>query len=224
MRGSLTIWAAVLWCASASSAEIPFPPKLTRPAAITMAELATRKSDGVSVVEVSDYVFGNYQGQLPSPPCADLNPKKAVIIFWKEFPFRFVFAHEGSYCPWFEFPSGAGVCYQFFEGNHGWAELFNQWGRQERNSFVDIIEAGPKRVWVRWTYFGVNAEAGQPAYRATEDFWAHPNGLVMRRQTYRTSCTSPTRRSRSTRFSPARPRCMTTSGRRVSACISSNRW
>jgi hypothetical protein len=83
-------------------------------------------------------------------------------------------------------PGGAGVCYQFFEGNDGWAELFNQWGRQERNSFVDIVEAGPGRVWVRWTYFGVNMEAGQPAYRATEDFWAYPNGLILRRQTFRT--------------------------------------
>ena len=88
--------------------------------------------------------------------------------------------------PWFELPDGAGVCFQFFEGNDGWAELFNQWGRQERNSFVDVIESGPKRVWVRWTYFGVNVKAGQPAYRATEDFWAYPNGLVLRRQTYRT--------------------------------------
>jgi len=185
-----TIWAGwlatVLWCAPAPSAELPFPPELARPEATTMAELAARKSEGVSVVEVSDYVFGNYEGALPSPPCADLNPKRAVIVFWKDFPFRFVFSHEGSYCPWFEFPGGAAVCYQFFEGNDGWAELFNQWGRQERNSFVDIIETGPERVWVRWTYFGVNLAAGQPAYRATEDFWAYPNGLVLRRQTYRT--------------------------------------
>jgi hypothetical protein len=177
---------AVLWCASASPAELPFPAELTRPAPITMAELAARKSEGVSVAEVSDYVFGNYKGELPSPPCADLNPKKAFVVYWKDFSFRFVFAHEGSYCPWFEFPSGVGVCYQFFEGNDGWAELFNQWGRQERNTFVDVIESGPKRVWVRWTYFGVNIAAGQPAYRATEDFWAYPNGLVLRRQTYRT--------------------------------------
>jgi hypothetical protein len=121
---------------------------------------------------------------MPSPPHADLNAKKAYIIVWKDFPYRFVFAHEGSYCPWFEFPSGAGVSYQFFEGNDGWAELFNQWGRQERNSFVDIMESGPERVWLRWTYFGVNIVAGHPAYRATEDFWAYPNGLVLRRQTY----------------------------------------
>lgn len=177
---------AVLCTVTALSAELPFPPELTRPAPITLAELATRKTEGVSVIEVSDYVFGNYQGKFPCPPCADLNPKKAFIIVWKDFPFRFVFSHEASYCPWFELPDGAGVSYQFFEGNNGWAELFNQWGRQERNSFVDIIEPGPKRVWVRWTYFGVNIAAGQPAYRATEDFWAYPNGLVLRRQTYRT--------------------------------------
>jgi hypothetical protein len=60
----------------------------------------------------------------------------------------------------------------------------NQWGRQERNSFVEIIESGPKRVWVRWTYFGANLQAGERAYRATEDFWAYPNGLIVRRQKY----------------------------------------
>ena len=146
--------------ATAFSADLPFPTELTRPAPISVAELAKRKSDGVSVVEVSDYIFGNYKGKLPSPPCADLNPKKAFIIFWKDFPFRFVFSHEGSYCPWFELPGGAGCCYQFFEGNNGWAELFNEQGRKERNSFVDIVESGPKRVWVRWTYFGVNATNG----------------------------------------------------------------
>jgi hypothetical protein len=151
-----------------------------------MAELTRLKTEGVSVAEVSDYVFGNYKGDFPNPPHADGNPRKALIIFWKDFPYRFVFSHEASYCPWFELPTGAGFSYQFFEGNDGWAELLNQWGRQERNSFVDVLERGPKRVWVRWTYFGVNIEAGQPAYRATEDFWAYPNGLVLRRQTYET--------------------------------------
>ena len=190
MKQMLTICpsflAAVLTFPGHAVAEAPPAVELRRPTAITMDELSSRSSEGVSVVEVSDYVFGGYRGPFPSPPCADLNPKKALVIFWKDFSFRFVFAHEGSYCPWFEFPSGAAACYQFFEGNDGWAELFNQWGRQERNSFVDVIESGPKRVWVRWTYFGVNMEAGQPAYRATEDFWAYPNGLILRRQTYRT--------------------------------------
>jgi hypothetical protein len=151
-----------------------------------MAELARIETEGVSVVEVSDYVYGNYSGDFPSPPHADLNPKKAYIIFWKDFPFRFVFSHEASYCPWFELPSGAALCYQFFEGNKGWAELFNQYGREEANSFVDIIERGPKRAWVRWTYFGVNLQRGQRAYRATEDFWAYSNGLILRRQLYET--------------------------------------
>ena len=154
------------------------------PASVTVAELSKRNSDDVSVAEVSDYVFGGYTGELPSPPHADLNPKKAFIIRWKKFPFRFVFAHEGSYCPWFEFPSGAGHCFQFFEGNDGWAELFNNFGRKEENSFVEVLEHGPKRVWVRWTYFGVNQNTGQRAYRGTEDFWAFPNGHILRRQTF----------------------------------------
>ena len=174
-----------LGCATAFSADPAsfFPPELIRPAPITMAELAKRKTEGVSVAEVSDYVYGNYKGDFPSPPHADRNPKKAFIISWKDFPFRFVFSHEGSYCPWFELPSGAAMAYQFFEGIYNY-ELFNQYGRQERNSFVDIIESGPKRVWVRWTYLGVRINDPQPVYRGTEDFWAYPNGLILRRQTY----------------------------------------
>ncbi|MHB0957894.1 MAG: hypothetical protein ACYC0X_19280 [Pirellulaceae bacterium] len=167
---------------SAADGPVPQNP----PVPITLAELGQLGCQGVSVHEVSDYVFGGYQGDFPSPPHADLNPKKAFVIVWKDFPYRFVFAHEASYCPWFELPSGGAVCYQFFEGNLGWAELFNNWGRQERNSFVDIIEPGPQRVWVRWTYFGVNMEHGQPAYRGTEDFWAYPNGMIVRRQSFTT--------------------------------------
>ncbi len=99
---------------------------------------------------------------------------------------KFVFSHEGSYCPWFELADGSGQCYQFFEGNDGWAELFNQFGRQERNSFVDVIEDKPERVWIRWIYFGVNQDSGAAAYRGVEDFWIFPSGLVLRRQTYHT--------------------------------------
>jgi hypothetical protein len=139
---------------------------------------------GVSIAEVQNYTFGNYGGEFKSPPNADGNPRRAFIVTWKDHPYRFVFAHEGSYCPWIELPDGAGVCFQFFEGNDGWAELFNQFGRQERNSFVDILERGPQRVWVHWTYFGVNEKSGQPAYRASEDFWCYPNGLILRRQQY----------------------------------------
>ena len=151
---------------------------------VTMSELKRMRSAGVSVAEVSDYVFGNYAGDFPSPPHADLNPKKAFIIFWKDFDYRFVFSHEASYCPWFELPSGAAVSYQFFEGNQGWAELFNNPGRKEQNSFIEIIESGPRRVWVRWTYMGVNMQTGAAAFRGVEDFWAFPNGLILRRQRY----------------------------------------
>jgi len=149
---------------------------------ISVRQIDRTKIQGVAAVEVSDYVYGGYAGDFPSPPHADLNSKRAVIIYWHDFPQRFVFSHEASYCPWFELPSGAGACWQMFEGNEGWAELFNEQGRKERNSFVDIVEAGPRRVWIRWTYFGVNMESGQAAYRGVEDFWAFPNGLVLRRQ------------------------------------------
>jgi hypothetical protein len=161
-------------------------PDLTKPRPLTMVELKSVKREGVAAFEVSDYTYGNYRGSFTSPPSADLNPRKAIIVVWKDLPYRFVFSHEASYCPFFELASGAGLSYQFWEGNDGWAELFNQWGRQERNSFVEIMDAGPQRVWIRWHYFGVNLEKGQPAYRATEDFWAYPNGLILRKQRYET--------------------------------------
>ena len=146
---------------------------------------AAHASDAVTVREVQDYVFGNYKGDFPSPPHADLNPKHAFIVEWRDRTYRLVFAHEGSYCPWIEFPkSGIACCFQFFEGNDGWAELFNNFGRQEHNSFVDIIERTPNRVWLRWTYFGVNMESGKQAYRATEDFYAYANGMILRRQSF----------------------------------------
>ncbi len=151
-----------------------------------MAELATVKAPGVAVHEVSDYVFGNYSGSFTSPPQADGNPRKAFIVTWADRPQRFVFSHEGSYCPWFELPDGTGVCFQFFEGNEGWAELFNQFGRMEKNSFVEVIDDGPGGVHVRWTYYGVTQSTGDRAYRAIEDFYCFPNGLVLRRQVYET--------------------------------------
>jgi hypothetical protein len=141
----------------------------------------------VMVREVEDYVFGGYRGEFHSPPSADGNPKHAVIVSWKNFPGRrFVFSHEGSYCPWFELSDGSGLSFQFFEGNDGWAELFNQFGRMEKNSFVEIVDHGPEQVHVRWTYFGVNQDTGQRAYHATEDFYCLANGLVLRRQGYQT--------------------------------------
>jgi hypothetical protein len=157
-----------------------------KPSPVSMAELAKRTTTGVSAVEVNDYAPGRYRGDLkPSPPHADMNPRKAVVVFWKDHSHRLVFSHEASYCPWIELTSGAGMCNQFFEGNLGDAELFNNPGRKERNSFVDVIESGPSRVWVRWTYFCVNMnDDTKPRLRGTEDYVAYPNGLVLRRMMY----------------------------------------
>jgi len=163
-------------------------PLYEKPVPITMAELSRRFTTGVSAVEVSDYVPGQYSGELtPSPPHADHNPRKAIIVIWSDKPHRFVFSHEASYDPWMELPNGVGLCNQFFEGNNGWAELFNDKGRKERNSFVDIIQRGPQRAWVRWNYFCVNQDDdSHPALRGAEDYIAYPNGLVWRRLTYET--------------------------------------
>jgi hypothetical protein len=170
-------------------------PVFFKPTPITMSELARRTTEGVSAVEVNDYVFGNFKGELaPSPPHADLNPRKAVVVFWKDHSHRMVFSHEASYVPMLVLADGVSLQTEFLEGNHLFKngkhiqrnrELFNQLGRRERNSFVDVIESGPRRVWVRWTYFCVDMDDDrQPALRGTEDYIAYPNGLVWRRLTY----------------------------------------
>lgn len=166
--------------------EVGPDPIFEKPSPITMAELARKAIKGVAAVEVSDYAPGHYQGDLsPSPPHADMNPKKAIVVVWENFPPRFVFSHEASYDPILELPNGVALCNQFFEGNDGWAELFNSNGRKERNSFVDIIRSGPRYVWVRWNYFCVNKDDdSHPAIRGTEDYVAYTRGLVWRRLTY----------------------------------------
>ena len=50
----------------------------TQPQPLATAEPAKRQTDGVSVAEVSDYVGGNYTGDLSRPPHADGNPKKEM--------------------------------------------------------------------------------------------------------------------------------------------------
>jgi hypothetical protein len=146
--------------------------------------LCSAASAGIHVQELQDYVFGGYTGEFEAPPNADLNPKRAIVVTFDGRREKLVFWHEASYCPFFELADGSGVCFQFFEGNDGWAELFNQFGRMERNSFVDILENSGARVWIRWTYFGVNRENGAATYRGTEDFYCFPSGLVLRRQSF----------------------------------------
>jgi len=163
-------------------------PLYVKPEPIKIANIDARAFPGVSAVEVSDYDICGYEGELkPSPPHADMNPNHAVVIAWQGKPHQVVFSHEASYDPWMQLPNGVGLCNQFFEGNNGYAELFNNNGRKTHNSFVDIIQNGPGRAWVRWNYFCVNKDDdSHPALRGTEDYIAYPNGLMWRRLTYET--------------------------------------
>lgn len=153
---------------------------------VTAGPGGEKPAPGVTVETLTDYSPGHYRGPLtPSPPHADLNPHRAVVIAWPTRPERLVFSHEASYCPILERPDGSGMCNQFFEGNLGEAELMNNLGRREKNSFVDVMESGPGRAWVRWTYFAVNMKDDtQPRLRGTEDYYAYPNGLILRRASY----------------------------------------
>jgi hypothetical protein len=178
MKTLTTLCACCAWLAATVSvssirAEEACLAGLGKPAPVAWAEVATMETSGVSAVQVHDYAPGRYTGALtPSPPHADLNARKAVVVYWKDHTHRFIFSHEASYCPILELPNGAAMCNQFFEGNLGDAELFNNFGRKERNSFVDIVECGPRRVWVRWTYFGVHMQDDtQPRLRGTEDYF-----------------------------------------------------
>jgi hypothetical protein len=177
---------AVAGKSSSKASTEPYPDLIyEKPAAISEAEFAKRSIEGVHAVEVNDFSPCGYTGPFtPNPPHADLNPRQAVLIRWKDHSHRFVFSHEASYTPWIELPGGVGLCNQFFESNRA-AELFNQNGRKQRNSSVDIIESGPQRVWVRWNYICLHENDNQhPALRGTEDYVAYPNGLVWRRFSY----------------------------------------
>lgn len=167
-------------CVSAQSGPDPI---FEKPAPISMAEFKKLKFEGVRAIEVNDYMYPGYKGDIkPGAPHADLNPKKAIIIAWGDKTHQLVFCHEASYCPLLMLPNGGGLCNQFFEALGG--ELFCAPGRRERNSFVDVIESGPKRVWVRWNYFCVPTKETPPVLRGTEDYIAYPNGMIWRRLTF----------------------------------------
>ena len=190
-------WMAMGKAAGAADVRLAKPPAVSRgngpdplyvkPMPVTMAELKARKAPGASVAEVSDYLPVGYSGPLtPCPPHADMNPHHAAIVTWEGKPHRFIFSHEASYVPAMELPNGVGLCNQFFEGNTG-DELFNDLGRRTRNSFVNILQSGPERAWVRWNYFCVNKDDDtRIALKGTEDYIAYPNGLMWRRLTYET--------------------------------------
>jgi hypothetical protein len=78
----------------------------------------------VSVRIVDDYTFGGYTGGFQSPPSADGNPKRALILSWRDFDHKLVFSHEASYCPWLELPAGSAACFLLFDGSVGGAVLF----------------------------------------------------------------------------------------------------
>jgi hypothetical protein len=155
-------------------------PLFEKPDPITMETLNGKAIQGVEAYEVTDYAPGHYREKIPNTkPHADHNPHKAVIIKWEDYPGQmFVFNHEASYTPWMKLPGGLGLCNQFFEGNDGYAELFNENGRKERNSFVDIIRSGPDESWIRWNYFDVNVMSDSlPALRGTEDYFGGSYGF-----------------------------------------------
>jgi hypothetical protein len=49
---------------------------------------------------------------------------------------------------------------------------------------VQVLSQGPNGAHIRWNYYGSNMYSGEHAYYATEDFWAMPNGVVLRKQSY----------------------------------------
>src|SRR5687768_11338409 len=79
----------------------------------TASPIVAAAAPAVAVREVEDYVFGNYIGDFKSPPNADLNPRRAIIVTFAGRAEKLVFWHEASYCPFFELSDGSGACYQF---------------------------------------------------------------------------------------------------------------
>lgn len=68
MRFRLRSIAAVIFILWGALVVVAQDAPLRRPAPAAMSGLKTLKAAGVSVVEVSDYVYGNYRGGFESPP------------------------------------------------------------------------------------------------------------------------------------------------------------
>jgi len=123
-----------------------------------------------------NYRFGDYTGLLtPSPPHADNNPARAVVVTWNDKPYKFVFWHEAAYTPFWELSDGSGLTCQYFEGEGDTeGDLWCPHGRKESVSNVALLENGPNRVHVRWWY-------NPGSVTAQEDYYFYPNGLCWRK-------------------------------------------
>ncbi|MFC1727587.1 LamG-like jellyroll fold domain-containing protein [Patescibacteria group bacterium] len=152
-------------------------------------------SDYIIAKTIEDYRFGNFDGDLtPYDPVehpfsnhADNNPEKAIVVEWHDFDgfdYRFVFWHEASYVPFWEFSDGTGLNYQFFEGADNCGELFNKYGRREANSYVQILESGPDRAKIKWDYFCTNKNTGERVGHGIEYYTFLRNGLGLREMAY----------------------------------------
>ena len=74
---------AAVWSVGAKAQTAP-DPVFEKPAPVPLGEIAKRVTRGVSAVEVNDYAPGHYTGALtPSPPHADMNARKAVVVYWR---------------------------------------------------------------------------------------------------------------------------------------------
>ena len=118
-----------------------------RPAAVTLAELAARRTRGVSAVEVNDYAPGHYTGALtPSPPHADMNAQEGRGGLLEEtIPSGSSSATKPVTARCWSCPAAPPCATSSSKATWANAELFNNMGRKEKNSFVDIIQSGPRR-------------------------------------------------------------------------------
>lgn len=140
--------------------------------------ISGKEAGGSEVYATIDenYTYGNYSGPFtPSPPHADNNPQRAVVVSWNDKDYKFVFWHEASYTPFWVLSDGTGLTYQYFEGEGDKSgDLWCANGRKEKYSHVMIVENGPERVWVRWEY-------SYFAMHGVEDYVFYPNGLCWRK-------------------------------------------
>ena len=137
-------------------------PIFEKPQPITMAELAGKKIEGVEAVEVSDYAPAGYKGELkPSPPHADFNPQEGGHHRLGQAPATLRLQPRGQLLSLVGIAQRRRAVQPVLRVNEG-GDLFSDTGRRERNSFVDVIQSGPDRAWVRWNYFCVSPRRRHP--------------------------------------------------------------
>jgi hypothetical protein len=111
-------------------------------------------------------------------------PELRDIVVWLPNGSRFVFWRGSSYIPFWAGRNNTGACYE-------WAEIISQpqgavdcveplMDKELRYGKVEIVEATPAQIHVRWTYQSTDFQYKVWGDQAVEDYYFYPDGFGTR--------------------------------------------